>query len=495
VIWGLTFSPDTNFIDFIRSEKNNPFNTYLYRIPTLGGTPRLAMQGGIDGTNSYSPDGTQFAFLRVRPDNESIELLTAKADGTNERVLSSRPYLDWQTGTAYSPDGKAVAFTTLEAVTRLRSVLWAVSVADGSVREVYSSPGLMGRPRWLPDRSGLVVPISHLEQVSRGQLWFISYPRGEAQRLTNDLMDYQSCCLDLTQDGKTLVEIESTTLSDLWLASGGDAAKAKQITAKEIEVQRFSWAPNGDIVIGSADGNLFSVKPSGTGRTLLTPNERENWSPSVCGDGRYIVYEAIREQKQGIWRMDADGSNPTRIADETSAALPLCSPDGQWVVYLRGANSNPARVPITGAKTAQLITPDSVTGFGYSFDISPDGKYIVYVAVPESPASDVVPPSASKPNLLKVMPFDGGTPLNQFDWPASAGAPRWAPEGRAIQYILTKNGVSNIWEQKLKGGPAKQVTNFQSGLIFDFHWSPDGKQLALTRGSQSSDVILISNFQ
>jgi len=32
-------------------------------------------------------------------------------------------------------------------------------------------------------------------------------------------------------------------------------------------------------------------------------------------------------------------------------------------------------------------------------------------------------------------------------------------------------------------------------LIFDFAWSPDGKQLALTRGSQSSDVILISDFR
>ena len=61
--------------------------------------------------------------------------------------------------------------------------------------------------------------------------------------------------------------------------------------------------------------------------------------------------------------------------------------------------------------------------------------------------------------------------------------------------MLTRNGVSNIWQQKLTGGPPKQITNFESGLIFYFEWSPNGGQLALTRGNLSSDVVLISNFQ
>jgi hypothetical protein len=72
---------------------------------------------------------------------------------------------------------------------------------------------------------------------------------------------------------------------------------------------------------------------------------------------------------------------------------------------------------------------------------------------------------------------------------------RWAPGGEAIDYVLTRNGVSNIWRQKLAGGSPKQITNFESGQIFDFDWSHDGRQLALTRGIESSDVILINNFR
>ncbi len=493
-IWGLTFSPDANYIDFVRSEKPNFTDTFLYRIPALGGTPHLAMQGGIDFGSSYSPDGRQFAFLRVNSDIGKADILIAKADGTDQRLLASRPYRDEFIGVAWSPDGKTVAFTTSEATKRLRSVLWAVSVADGSVREIYSTPDTIGRPRWLPDGSGLLAPIGNAGQAFRGQLWFISYPRGEARRLTNDLMDYQLCCLDLTPDGKTLVDTELTTVSDLWVASAGNTAKAKRVTTKEVAVGGFSWMPDGRIILASLDGNLYAVNQDGSGRNRLTTDDSPNWDPSVCADGRYIVYAAYREQKQGIWRMDADGSNPTRIADETVAGGPQCSPDGKWVLYLRGPSWTLVKVPITGAKPPEVLAQDFnfEIGSAYPLRISPDGKRIMYLASPhENPAS----PSASKPYQLKVIPSDGGADLYKFDWPASANAPRWAPAGDAVEYALTRNGVSNIWRQKLGGGAPKQITNFESGLIFDFDWSHDGRQLALTRGSESSDVILISNFR
>ncbi len=496
MILGLIFSPDANYIDFVRSEKPDFTDTHLYRIPALGGTPHLAMQGGIDFGSSYSPDGRQFAFLRVNSDTGKVDVLIAKADGTDQRVLASRPYSnDEIIGVAWSPDGKTVAFTTSEATKELRSSLWAISVADGSVREIYSTSNPIGRPRWLPDGSGLLAPIGYADQTFRGQLWFISYPRGEARRLTNDLMDYQLCCLDLTADGKTLVDTELSTVSDLWVATG-NTANAKQITPKEFVVGGFSWMPNGRIIFASQDGKMFVVNPDGIGRSRLTPDDGPTWDPSVCGDGRYIVYAADREQKSGIWRMNADGSNPIRIADETLAVAPQCSPDGKWVVYLRGPSWTPVKVPITGAKPPEVLAKDFAFEFGSGcpLRISPDGKRIMYLASPEPPENPSSP-SASNPFQLKVIPSDGGAELYKFDWPASANAPRWAPAGDAVEYALTRNGVSNIWRQKLGGGAPKQITNFESGMIFDFDWSHDGRQLALTRGSESSDVILINNFR
>ena len=355
LIYGLTFSPDANYIDFVRSEKNNPVNTFLYRIPTLGGSSHLVMQAGMDFSTSYSPDGAQFAFLRVKG-GEQVDLLLADADGSNERVLATRPYLDFFTaGTAWSPDGKTIAFSTVESKKSIRSVLWAVSVGDGSIREIYSTPNQIGRPCWLPDGSGLLAPISNFYQSLRGQLWSISFPGGQARRLTNDLMDYQ-WSLDLAQDGRTLVDIAQTRVSDLWIAPAGDTTKAKQVTRNDHAVGGFSWTLGGRIVFASGDGNLSVLNSDGSARTLLTANDYPVGDPSVCGDGRYVVYSTYREQKAGIWRMDADGSNPIRIADETVATSPQCSPDGKWVIYVQVASMTLMRVTITGEKPPETIT-------------------------------------------------------------------------------------------------------------------------------------------
>ena len=445
-IFGLTFSPDGNYIDFVRSEKNNFANTFLYRMPALGGNPHLVMRGGMDFSTSYSPDGAKFAFLRVG--SGQVDLLIANADGSNERVLATRPYLDLFTfGTAWSPDGKTIAFSTSESQKSIRSVLWAVSVGDGSVREIYSTPNRIGRPRWLPDGSGLLASIGNINEALRGQLWIISYPKGQARRLTNDLMDYQPWSLDLTHDGRTLVNTVGTRVSDLGIAPAGEFTKAKQVTRSDHAVGRFSWTPDGRILFASGGGSLSVLNSDGSARTLLTTTDGGIWDPSLCGDGSYIVYSAYKEQKVGIWRVDADGSNPIRIADETVATAPQCSPDGKWVIYLRGVSLTPTRVTITGEKPPESIGRSPAVWIGDVLAFSPDGKRIAYLAAPGSAIVNPGSPSGSQPNELKVIAFEGGTLLHEFDWPVSAGEPHWSPGGEAIQYVLTRNSVSNIWQQ------------------------------------------------
>jgi hypothetical protein len=39
------------------------------------------------------------------------------------------------------------------------------------------------------------------------------------------------------------------------------------------------------------------------------------------------------------------------------------------------------------------------------------------------------------------------------------------------------------------------VTDFTAGQIFNFAWSRDGRQIAVARGSQSNDVVLIRSEQ
>jgi len=60
---------------------------------------------------------------------------------------------------------------------------------------------------------------------------------------------------------------------------------------------------------------------------------------------------------------------------------------------------------------------------------------------------------------------------------------------------VTQNGVSNPWSVPLAGGTPRQITFFHNDLIFDFAYSRDRKRLALARGQDLSDVVLLTDNQ
>ncbi|MEP6637134.1 MAG: hypothetical protein ABJB97_10450, partial [Acidobacteriota bacterium] len=92
-------------------------------------------------------------------------------------------------------------------------------------------------------------------------------------------------------------------------------------------------------------------------------------------------------------------------------------------------------------------------------------------------------------------------PTRVFDAPILAEEvslvppPRWTTDGRALTYVVTSAGVSNIWLQPIDGVAPRQLTTFKADRIFSFEWSRDGKQLLVARGMVASDVVLISNFR
>jgi hypothetical protein len=100
------------------------------------------------------------------------------------------------------------------------------------------------------------------------------------------------------------------------------------------------------------------------------------------------------------------------------------------------------------------------------------------------------------PSLLAVLALDTGHRLYRFVRPAVRPFNfQWAPDGKAIDYVQTKDGIGNIGEQQLAGGPPKQRTHFASEEVMHFDWSPDGTQLLVARGPSRRRVFLLSNFR
>jgi eukaryotic-like serine/threonine-protein kinase len=490
--FGMTFSTDGNYVYYVVAGKSLSQGV-LYQVPVLGGAPRKLVED-VDAPIALSPDGSQVAYVRFMPSKGLDNLLVAKADGSDERVVGSRKlparysgsWFGQSGGPAWSPDGKTIA--TMAAAGGRSSTVWslvAVPLPRGPEKTISPARwSASGRAAWLADSSGLVIDAPDQASTSSPQLWYVSYPGGEVRRITNDLNQYFG--VSLTADSSALVTVQGEVSSSIWVAPRGEAGSARQITSGSETRDGFNGmapTPSGGLVYTSntsGRSDLWSMGADGSSPAQLTLNSGDNLSPSVSRDGHNIVFTSDRDGHSNIWKMNADGSNPAQLTHGGSDRFPQITPDGKWVFYSSEGSGQLMlwKVPLGGGspiKVSESVWTNS--------KVSPDGKLLAFYMFDE----------ASSAWRLGVAPTEGGEPVkltqlvqSQFDW---------TPDSKGVMYVDSRNGVSNLWSQPVDGRPPKQMTNFATGLIFDFTWSYDSKQLVLARGTVNSDAILISNVK
>jgi Tol biopolymer transport system component len=93
---------------------------------------------------------------------------------------------------------------------------------------------------------------------------------------------------------------------------------------------------------------------------------------------------------------------------------------------------------------------------------------------------------------LALLPVDSpqNTKFVDLQRPVPTGeAFRFTQDGKAVVYPASDQDTDNLWLQPLDGSPGKQLTNFKSEHIWDFHWSFDGSKVGMIRGHAHSDVV------
>ena len=133
---------------------------------------------------------------------------------------------------------------------------------------------------------------------------------------------------------------------------------------------------------------------------------------------------------------------------------------------------------MTGGEPVK-VTQDFVISRG----VSPDGQSLLVRLFQK----------AEKKWSNAILSAETGKPVKTFELPLTSGSMRWMPDGKSIAYIDTRNGVSNIWIMPLATMKSSQLTHFDSELIANFAWSKDGKNLALARGEQTNDIVLLND--
>src|SRR5579863_278536 len=375
---GLHFSPDGNYLYFIRSDAGNADLKYLYRSPLLGGTPeRLAED--VDSNITFSPDGRKLAFMRYdNPDPGKYRLIVRSLDSGEETTLTGGPTAQGLFNPAWSPDGKTILCVVSQPGDALTGLM-AVDVHNGQQHLILSSDSELSSPTWMPDGHGLLVlERSRSSNFTQQQIVFVVYPEGRLDPVTRDTNQYSN--LSVAADGRVLATVLSEGRWNLESMSAAAGAADGRRIVPAATFSNFTWSHDGRLIYDK-DSILYWVNPdSGAKGSFATEQDAAAGDPWECADGRYVVFilgQRGGKSTQNVWRADASGGNLKQLTQGKQDNYPVCAPDSRSVYYLDGGTAQVMQSPIDGG-TSRKVSELSAAGF---FGVSPDGHTVAFATI------------------------------------------------------------------------------------------------------------------
>ena len=223
---------------------------------------------------SYSADGTKIAW------NRNADIWIMDADGTDKRRLTGGPADDGEP--AFSPDGRAVAFTRYTPETGQRDIY--IKSISGSLRRVTNDEDREGSLSFGPNGYRIAYTIS---EAVPGACGGCIYPSEVATVRTDGT------------DRKIVTD------------APGDS-----------EASDPDWSPDGRTLaytfydIGSEQGRIETVRADGTGQQTVF--SQDSGDPTFSPDGTKIAF--VRwGWPGGIWTINPDGTKLTSVIGSPQA--------------------------------------------------------------------------------------------------------------------------------------------------------------------------------
>jgi Tol biopolymer transport system component len=221
---------------------------------------------------------------------------------------------------------------------------------------------------------------------------------------------------------------------------------------------------------------------SPTATASLTPTFTATSTPKAAGGGR-ILFVSNRNGNSEIYRMDSDGSNLTRLTNDTVKKFnPVSSPDGKRIAFASVVGNYP-EIYVMDSDGSNLKRLTANEAYDYDPTWSPDGKRIAFWTNRDGGESEIY-----------VMDSDGSNAINLTQNTWEDFNPNWSRDGTRIVYVSDPQGYTDIFTMNPDGSGITQLTN-DSADEYGPSWSPDGTRIAFysTRTLEEFDHIYIMN--
>ena len=220
-------------------------------------------------------------------------------------------------------------------------------------------------------------------------------------------------------------------------------------------------------------------------------------SPAWSPDGKTIFYQSNAKSGYHLYSKAADGSGSEQTVLESKdaeEAIPTCSPDGRYVVYLRrtGAGNQPTidvwALPLFGDRKPFPVVQSAFLKGGAA--VSPDGKWLAYQT------------NESGRNEVYITAFPAGGAKWQVSTNGGVAA-RWRKDGKELFFLDPTDNVVAVDVNTANNAVHLGVSHplFQASAIQrqsgPYDVTADGKKFLINTGNLkegSEPLTLVLNW-
>ncbi len=229
-------------------------------------------------------------------------------------------------------------------------------------------------------------------------------------------------------------------------------------------------SPDGQTVVFSYKGDIFSVPVTGGEARQLTSNAAFDSYPVWSPDGSKIAFASEREGNLDIYVMDRQGGSPRRLTTSSDNERPIAWKDNGHVLYSSAVMPDAQSIFFASAQFPQVYEVDlqgsrprvfSIVNMeDISINKAGDILYHDKKGYEDAFRKHQHSSIARDIWLKKGYHF---TKLTNFE--GEDRTPCWAPDGQSFYYLSETDGTFNVYQRPLSGGTVTQVTHFKTNPV------------------------------